>query len=536
MAYRDGTEPVGTSINLSDLVSSVTRALVPMLIGGLFAGATAFIVSSRMPDVYEASVTLLASRAQNPLGSQELLAPPQVDPRVYNRAIFDGNVAERAYTSVTGSAPSYARLEEFKDQISVTIDNHEISSVIKVSVRDEDSETAAEYANAVAAELVDWDRNRARHMLTETVRGLERVVEELDGELQRLTGSQESGAAAQQIAVATLREQRVRELEAARLRSSAVVAVGLLELMSQAQAIDAPVAPRVLFNTVIATAIGLLVGYGASLLNSYSSQRDARRRFNVAGADLPVLAVLPNVRTEFFKAKDDLSWLRNEVVRRVGDRRPAVIGFHSIEKGTNDNWSSAGLAYSLSRAGMKTLLIEVDFGKPKLGFSRRLVGKEGPSLEAALQSKGETRAVVRVASGPDRHFDLLPTRTNYADPSEILVPDFSGIVASLAENYDIVIVDTPPSMRRVDLSAVAPALDGVIIGFSPASSERLAAEAAGFFEALDTRVLGVVVQKRGPTVSSRGEKEGSGLPWAAGPEPTISADVVARVIPHTARR
>lgn len=508
----------GRAVSLADIFRSIGRAMGLIMICGFVAGVAAYVISIRLPEVYESSVTVLSSRAQASLGTPDLVAPPQVDPRVYNKAVFAGTVVASAVEAVTGAAITPQEAELFKKRISVSIENHDISSLITLKVKDSRPERSAAYADALAAQLVDWDRDRARHMLAETVTGLERAVSDLGSELERVSNSQSPDAAQQQAAIATLRDQRVRELASARLRSASVVAVGLLEVMNRAEVPVEPVEPRVLFNTFVAVVLGAMFGYAGSL---FSTQLGAQRKegsVTMGKLNLPVLAELPDMRSQFSEGLEELSILRTRLVGLVCKNLPVVVGFVSAGSRFDDDWIAASTAYALSRAGYRTLLIEADFGFPKSGFSNRFQGRDGPSLENSLQGQrlGEASGVVRVPSGKDSSFDLLPTRSVLADASEALIRDFKALMTGFKERYDIVLVSVPPTTREVDLTTAALTFDATVLIVNRSVRVADVDDRSELLHEDGVRLLGVVISRRAKVKGIDQDRLSSTLPWMVG--------------------
>lgn len=513
MEFTEG----GPSVGFEDILRSLLRGLVPMAICGLVGGVAAFFISSSMPEKYESSVTLLSSRAPTSLVTTDVVAPPQVDPRVYSRAVFSSDVIDNAMRYVMGRDITQRESDVFENSVTVSVENHEISSLIVISVRNENPAQAAEYADAIASQLVAWDRDRARHVLTEATAGLERAVAELTMELEQAANSQSPDAVQLQVTMAALRDQRMRELEATRLRSASVVAVGLLEVMNKAEVPIEAVAPRVLFNSVIAAVLGLIVGYGSSLLTSRLASRERSTSASGDAVGLSVLATLPDLSKNFSLATDGLSRLRGALIAHCSKQLPAVVGLAHTGDRPQQDWIAAATAYSLARVRFKTLLIEADFAPKKTGFSDYLKDREGPSLENSLlaMKRGETGGVVRVAAG-DHSFDVLPVRSVVSDASELLVRDLPSLLQVFKQKYEFILISLPCDIKDVDLMTVAPHLDAAVVITLSQRGNSAALRVAEWLRRERVELLGQVIGTPARyDLGRRGSTVANPLPWAS---------------------
>src|SRR5206468_9437546 len=93
------------------------------------------------------------------------------------------------------------------------------------------------------------------------------------------------------------------------------------------------------------------------------------------------------------------------------------------------------------------------------------------------------------------NLSLLPAGPPPPNPAELLTsPRFASLLELLREQYDFVIVDTPPLLAVTDASVVAPRVDGVLLLIRLRKGDRPAAERAReILATLRANVLGVVV-------------------------------------------
>lgn len=154
------------------------------------------------------------------------------------------------------------------------------------------------------------------------------------------------------------------------------------------------------------------------------------------------------------------------------------------------------LARSLAQTGKRVLLVDADIRKSVFvsryqleqdvyGLSQFLSGQK--KLEDVLYSTNVESLEV-IFSGP-----FSP------NPSELLEEQlFTDLVELVREEYDYVIIDTPPITNVIDAAIVAKVCDGAaIVVESGAISYRIAQRVKQQMEKTGCRILGVVLNKVG---------------------------------------
>jgi polysaccharide biosynthesis transport protein len=347
-----------------DVFSFLRRGMSFAVIVALIAGGTAFIVTSASSPVYRATVVLLASQPAGSYGALDVITPPQVDPSVYRSALLEGPVLADALRRVEGRSLSERELELFSRKVRVSVDNQQISSVVRIEVRDEVPEYAARVANVIAEELSVWDRERARQSFARSVSAIERAIQDLEAEITAV----DAGAGAEGVERAALvaeRDQRLAELSAARTMGAGAVVVGLLEPMRLAAPPERPVGPRVVFSTLVAMLAGLVGGYGVLFARWSLDTRVAGRDDVIALTGLPVLAEFPRRgRRAHRLAGESGRFLRTNVLLATGETAPRVIAVTSPQTPAEKEGVAVSLAESFAKAGYRTLLIDGDLRHP----------------------------------------------------------------------------------------------------------------------------------------------------------------------------
>jgi capsular exopolysaccharide synthesis family protein len=140
---------------------------------------------------------------------------------------------------------------------------------------------------------------------------------------------------------------------------------------------------------------------------------------------------------------------------------------------------SVNLAITLALRGAKPLLIDADLRRGVVHTT--LVGERGPGLSEVLSRAlppGEAIRTVKVGEhGGQLHF--LSTGAIPPNPSALLdSPAFPALLARLREEYDTIIIDSPPANIISDASVLGLHADGVLVVARSGATETAALTSA----------------------------------------------------------
>jgi capsular exopolysaccharide synthesis family protein len=113
--------------------------------------------------------------------------------------------------------------------------------------------------------------------------------------------------------------------------------------------------------------------------------------------------------------------------------------------------------------GKRVLLIDADMRKPKSG---RNFGLNGSSVNTGLSEvlRGSTDFQNALLTSENPEFSFLPSGSLPANPSELLGASiFESILRTASENFDWIILDSPPVMSLSDTTLLSPLCDAVIL-------------------------------------------------------------------------
>ena len=152
-------------------------------------------------------------------------------------------------------------------------------------------------------------------------------------------------------------------------------------------------------------------------------------------------------RVEAFRA------LRAQVVLRwlsvgTGGRAFAVIG---PGRGDGRSYLAANLAVVFAQLGTRTVLIDADMRNPRQHKIFKVSNQSG--LSQILAGRGEPESIQHVP--PFRELSVIPAGSLPPNPQELLVrPQFEDLLDELANEYRVIIVDTPAGVNGADVQFV----------------------------------------------------------------------------------
>ena len=168
-----------------------------------------------------------------------------------------------------------------------------------------------------------------------------------------------------------------------------------------------------------------------------------------------------------------------------------VIQITASNSGDGTSTLAANLAVSLAQAGKSTLLIDANLRRPSLHTLFGLDVKAG--LASVLAEGVEVTTVIQDAGIAT--LSVLPAGPVPTNPAELLSsPRFQALLGSLREQYQFVVIDTPPLLSVTDAAVVAASVDAILLALSvskkdPEHAERAKERLGG----ANARVLGVVL-------------------------------------------
>jgi succinoglycan biosynthesis transport protein ExoP len=190
------------------------------------------------------------------------------------------------------------------------------------------------------------------------------------------------------------------------------------------------------------------------------------------------------------------------------ERQGKVLVFTSPTLQEGKTTTIVNLAITMAQNGQRTLLVGANLRRPSI---HRFFGIERePGLSDVLVGNARWRECIRtvadilmgrfemedimVAPGLD-NLHIIEAGPIPANPSELLsTPAMAQFLREAREEYDIVLIDTPPVLPVTDSAIVAAQADGVVLVYQAGKVGRLVLKRAkAHLESARARVWGVVL-------------------------------------------
>ncbi len=165
-----------------------------------------------------------------------------------------------------------------------------------------------------------------------------------------------------------------------------------------------------------------------------------------------------------------------------------VIGVISLKGGVGKTSVVASLGSALSEMGKRVLLVDGNLSSPCLGLHFNVVEPE-KTLHHVLESSSHAKDAIYECNG----FDLMPA--SIFQKKEVNPLKLKNILSSLKKNYDVVLIDSSPSLDEEALSVIL-ASDEILAVTTPDHPTLSATiKALKLSQQRGTKVLGLILNK-----------------------------------------
>lgn len=223
-----------------------------------------------------------------------------------------------------------------------------------------------------------------------------------------------------------------------------------------------PTSPDPVRNIGLGLMAGLVLGIGLAFLRHALDTRVRGEEDIRAHSDAPMLAGLPMEHASkraLLSIEDDPHGRHAEAIRRLRTNLMFVdvtTGRHSFVvtsamPGEGKTTTAINLALAMADSGRRTLLIDADLRNPSVAKAMGVEGSVG--LTTVLLGEADPGDVIQ--SWGTVGLDVLPAGQVPPNPTELLGSQpMQSLMARLVEDYDFVLIDSPP---------VVPVIDAVVI-------------------------------------------------------------------------
>jgi polysaccharide biosynthesis transport protein len=256
-------------------------------------------------------------------------------------------------------------------------------------------------------------------------------------------------------------------------------------ILDQAHVPESPIQRNILYIS-IAAMVGLMVGTGLAFLLEQLNDRirtsqDVNEKLGLT--TLGMIAGLPKRDDELVVNAQPRSY-QAEAFRMLGTNirlSNIVKSVHTLvvtspASSEGKSLIVANLAIALAKMGMRVAVVDADLRLPRV---HRLFGIGlGEGLTESLL-KGGFDGIIQ--STKFEGLNVLTSGTLPPNPAEVLSsPQMAKLLEDLAQDVDLVIIDTPPLLAVADATILASKSDGVMLvlrsGYTPTQAVRDAIE------------------------------------------------------------
>ena len=251
--------------------------------------------------------------------------------------------------------------------------------------------------------------------------------------------------------------------------------VGNVRIIDEAESYATAVKPKKSLIVVLATLLGGMFGVAFSLVRE-AFNRGVENPDEIEALGLPVYASVPmsDWQDSFNKKKkknanltitdtllsvgnpadlsiEALRSLRTSLHFAMMEAKNNIIMISGPSPSIGKSFVSANTAAVLAKGGQKVLLIDADMRKGQMEKQLSSTSKDG--LSEFLSGKLAIDSLVKDIGV--ENFDFISRGSVPPNPAELLMhPRFSELMAWASQNYDLVIVDTPPLLAVTDAAIV----------------------------------------------------------------------------------
>ncbi len=269
---------------------------------------------------------------------------------------------------------------------------------------------------------------------------------------------------------------------------------------------DRPVKPSILLNLALGLGGGLVLGLSLGLLREYVDDTISSPLEVTTFLRAPYLGMVPKIEAP--DHEPDLALHTHDNPRSTAAE--ALRGIRTVlELSTTDGAplkrllvtsavSAEGKTSTIIRLGIafahlnrRVLMVDADLRKPRI--HRLFETDREPGLTSILDGKVSRRDAVRETPVPNL-FYLSSGRSGERPNERLASPAFTQLLDELQEDFDLILLDSPPSVLLSDARLLSRYVDGVVLLVREHTTSRvLVREAIQGLEQVGAKVFGVIV-------------------------------------------
>jgi capsular exopolysaccharide synthesis family protein len=309
-----------------------------------------------------------------------------------------------------------------------------------------------------------------------------------------------------------------------------------LRIIEPARVPNAPKGPNRLRAILVGLLLSLVGGVGLALLLEYLDNTVKSIEDVARAAQLPTLALIPSMNNEVLRAVEDKAkkkraikpssvkasaigglvprglqpnnnklealgtlsnvveayrMLRTSVLLSTAGTPPKTILITSSQPGEGKTTTAVNTAISLAQLGASVLLIDSDLRRPAVHKAFKIPHTRGISTYLSSNTPIEN-LIIKL---PIPNLSVLPCGPIPPNPAELISSDrMKELLRKLAEQYDHILIDSPPLVSVTDPVILSTMVDGsILVVHSGRSTRDLVRRARQELAGVGAKIFGVVL-------------------------------------------
>jgi len=244
-------------------------------------------------------------------------------------------------------------------------------------------------------------------------------------------------------------------------------------------------------TTEQAQAVSGLASLGMIPLGSKAARDGASSKRLVIASSKEAVELVTQVRPQSQMAESYRALRTSLLLSNLG-APPKVIMVTSALPQEGKTTTSINCAIVLAQKGVRVLLVDADLRRPSI---HKTLGM-GPRSGLSNVLTGST-TLEQVIAHPSilPNLDVLPAGTPPPNPAELLASaNMRDVLAQLGEQYDHIVVDTPPSLSVTDAVVLSQRADAVVLVIrSGHTTKQALRRARDILARVNAKVVGVLL-------------------------------------------
>jgi capsular exopolysaccharide synthesis family protein len=403
---------------------------------------------------------------------------------------------------VTSASVQQAVRNRLKSTPAVSVSEVGQTNVMAITAVSQVPSQASLIANLYATAFVQYRQQIASQSLTTAEAQLRSQISSIGQQVKSLGRNPTSAEAS-----ALLNQEAVLKEQLAQMQVSGATDTGDVALVTPAQTPVSPSSPKPVQDALLGLAAGLALGIGAAFLRHSFDDRLASKEATEHAGGVPVLAMTPlvapwqrqqslvvSVTEPSSPAAESYRSLRTSLqfVRQEKQLNSLVVTSPGVGEGKTSTLANLGVVFA--QAGERVVLVSCDLRRPRIAAFFGL--DEHVGMTSVLLGQRTLEEALLTVPDVDR-LSLLPSGPVPPNPAELLnSAKVREIFARLRDQYDLVLIDSPPVLPVTDAAILSQHADATLMLAAAGQTRRSDLHRA--VEKLDqvgATILGTVLNK-----------------------------------------